>query len=91
MEMAELGVCSDEQGCRCGPCSRSLPLSKEKARNPPELQDAAWVNDHLDRKEEKKAAKKEKADAGLAAAREQEHQHMEEPGPELPRPRNAVT
>ena len=45
--MTELGVCSDEQGCRCGQCSRSLPVSKEKARPPPELQDVFRVNDHL--------------------------------------------
>ena len=37
----------------------------------------------VNRKEEKKAAKKEKVDAGLAAAREQERQRMEKAGPEL--------
>ena len=36
-------------------------------------------------KEHKKAARREKAEVGLAAAREQEHQRTEEAGPELPR------
>ena len=26
--------CGDEQGCRCGQCSRSLPVAKKKARPP---------------------------------------------------------
>eukprot|EP00439_Symbiodinium_sp_Y106_P078589 s99_g17.t1 len=37
------------------------------------------------RKEETKAPRREKAEAGLATAREQEHQRTEEAGPELPR------
>ncbi|CAE7359386.1 unnamed protein product [Symbiodinium necroappetens] len=30
LELAQLGVCGDEEGCRCNNCSRSLPVSKEK-------------------------------------------------------------
>ena len=36
------------------------------------------------RKKEKKAARKEKAEASLTAAREQELQRAEEAGPEVP-------
>lgn len=38
----------------------------------------------VNRKKDKKAAKKEKAEASLTAAREQELQRPEEAGPEVP-------